>query len=65
MAHFAFRMLGVRRVTAHTKSQNMRLIKQMLRGGWLIEGYRKKWFFDDDAAALVLFPEQAERWMSQ
>jgi hypothetical protein len=62
MVWYTFKMLGVRRVTAHTKSQNVRLINQAIRGGWLNEGFRRRWFHDDDAVALVLFPENC-RWL--
>lgn len=61
MAAFAFRQIGARRITMHTKASNLRLIQQAARNGFAIEGYRKAFFPDDDAVALVL-PQHQCRW---
>lgn len=61
MAEYAFRQIGVRRITMHTKARNHRLIDQAKRNGFAVEGYRKHFFPDDDAAALVLLRDHC-RW---
>ena len=61
MAEYAFRQIGTRRITMHTKAGNRRLIGQALRNGFALEGFRTRFFPDDDAVALVLLPEHC-RW---
>lgn len=61
MARYVFGQLRVRRVTAHCKAQgNARLINQAVRGGFAKEGFRSRWFLDDDGVALVMFPEHCK-----
>ena len=61
MADYAFRQIGARRITIHTKASNLRLIHQAERNGFAREGMRAAFFPDDDAVALVLLRSHC-RW---
>ena len=54
IAEYCFGQLGLRRITMHTRASNIRLIDQAVRAGFAREGFRKGWFLDDDAVALVM-----------
>lgn len=54
IAEYCFGQLGLRRITMHTRATNLRLINQAERAGFAREGYRKDWFLEGDAIALVM-----------
>lgn len=54
IADYCFRQLGCRRISMHTKAENLRLIMQAKRCGFAHEGFRKDFYPDDDAVALVM-----------
>jgi hypothetical protein len=63
---YAFRQLGVARVTARTRRGNAVMRKLLPRLGFSFEGTAKRYFGTDkadDALLFALFPEAARKWM--
>lgn len=63
---YAFRQLGVMRITARTRRGNADMRKLLPRLGFSYEGTAKRYFGKekaDDALLFALFPDAARKWM--
>ena len=61
---YAFKQLGVNRVTANTRRSNKRMQRMLPKFGFKFEGISARYFGPtkaDDAIRFVLFPEDAEK----
>ncbi len=58
LARYAFKVLGVRRVTARTRESNAKAIRSLERLGFQREGIARQWFDGEDAVVFGLLASE-------